>query len=364
MQAVRIKNIYKEFNIPSENRSSLKEFIVSFGKKREARRQQVLEGISFDINKGDFFGIVGRNGSGKSTLLKIIAGVYRPNEGEIIMNGSLTPFIELGVGFNPELSAEDNVYLNGALLGFSRKEIRQMYADIVSFAELDGYMSKKLKNFSSGMQVRLAFSIAIKAKKEILMFDEVLAVGDEAFQQKCLNVFEQYKKEKQTVILVTHEMETVRRFCNKAVLIEGGKLVAIGSPRDITKEYSLLNLSEEERNRQPVHNITAKIKYKEVSENELNEINFSPLHLREKSTIFISFYSLEGTLLGKIKKTDNFRKHCKIIFTNPFLAGKYRILIEQFIQKDLISFNDQLLYEVISSDDSLRGAFKINSEWK
>ena len=239
--AVSVKNIHKEFILPQSKNSSFKQSFVNIIKKNGKVTQKVLDGVSFDVYKGDFFGIVGRNGSGKSTLLKMLAGVYVPTAGEIQINGKLTPFIELGVGFNPELSGRDNVYLNGALLGFSRKQMDAMYDEIVEFAELQPFMDQKLKNYSSGMQVRLAFSIAIKAKNEVLIFDEVLAVGDEAFQRKCLDVFDRYKLEGQTVVLVTHDMDTVKRYCSRAILINEGKLICDGNPVAVADEYSRLN---------------------------------------------------------------------------------------------------------------------------
>ncbi len=240
--AIEIRNIHKEFILHQNKSTTLKQAMVNIVKRNKKIVYKVLDGISIDINKGDFLGIIGRNGSGKSTLLKLIAGVYEPTAGNIYVHGGLTPFIELGVGFNPELSGRDNVYLNGALLGFTRKQMAVMYDEIVDFAELGPFMDQKLKNYSSGMQVRLAFSIAIKAKNEILIFDEVLAVGDEAFQRKCLNVFEQYKADRQTVILVTHDMGTVRRFCNRAVLIDCGKVLDIGEPDKVASKYSQLNI--------------------------------------------------------------------------------------------------------------------------
>lgn len=239
--AIRINDIHKEFILPQSKHTSIKQAAVNIVRKNNKVTQKVLDGVSFTIEKGDFFGIVGRNGSGKSTLLKLIAGVYTPTEGSIDVNGGLTPFIELGVGFNTELSGRDNVYLNGALLGFTRAEMNAMYDDIVEFAELGPFMDQKLKNYSSGMQVRLAFSIAIKAKNDILIFDEVLAVGDEAFQKKCLGVFEKYKAGNQTVVLVTHDMGTVRKFCNRAILLKDGKIIEQGSPQEVATKYSLLN---------------------------------------------------------------------------------------------------------------------------
>lgn len=239
--AVHVENLKKDFILPHSKNNSFKHTLVNALRKNEKTTQHVLAGLNFEVKKGDFFGIVGRNGSGKSTLLKLLAGVYSPTEGMTQLNGSLTPFIELGVGFNPELSGRDNVFLNGALLGYNRKQMEAMYEDIVEFAELGRFMDQKLKNYSSGMQVRLAFSIAIKAKNEILIFDEVLAVGDEAFQRKCLDVFEKYKAEGQTVILVTHDMGTVRKFCNRALLLDKGKIVEIGDPKVVAEKYSDLN---------------------------------------------------------------------------------------------------------------------------
>ena len=201
----------------------------------------MLDNVSFQVEEGDFFGIVGRNGSGKSTLLKIISKIYEPEKGRVTVDGKLVPFIELGVGFNPELTGRENVFMNGALLGFSRDEVTAMYDDIVSFAELHDFMDQKLKNYSSGMQVRLAFSIAIKAKGDILILDEVLAVGDEAFQRKCFDYFAQLKREHKTVILVTHSMEQVQRFCNKAMLIDKGHKMEVGTPLEISQIYKQLN---------------------------------------------------------------------------------------------------------------------------
>ena len=239
--AISVKNLHKSFKLPTEQSFGLKQAI--FNRLRGIKgykEQKVLKGLDFDIKKGEFVGIVGRNGSGKSTLLKILAGIYYPEKGEIIINGNLVPFIELGVGFNPELTGRENVYMNGALLGFSNKEVATMYDDIWDFAELKEFQDQKLKNYSSGMQVRLAFSIAIRARGNILLLDEVLAVGDAAFQQKCANYFTNLRNNNQTVILVTHSMENVRKFCTRAILIDNGKILQDGNPDDIADAYTKL----------------------------------------------------------------------------------------------------------------------------
>lgn len=239
--AIKVHDLHKSFDLAENKNTSIKQLFVNIGKKSKKERQKVLNGINFAIKKGEFFGIVGRNGSGKSTLLKLIAGVYTPDSGSIEVNGNLTPFIELGVGFNPELSGRDNVYLSASLLGFTRKQVDKMYDEIVDFAELQEHMDQKLKNYSSGMQVRLAFAIAVKARNDILVFDEVLAVGDEAFQQKCINVFEEYKRNKQTVVFVTHDMVAVKHFCDRVVLINEGKIVKSGSVDEVIDHYHQLN---------------------------------------------------------------------------------------------------------------------------
>ena len=238
--AIEVKNLSKSFRLPTERSWGLKQAI--FNRLRGVKGykdQRVLRNLSFKVNKGEFLGIVGRNGSGKSTLLKILSGISYPESGEVTVNGTLVPFIELGVGFNPELTGRENVYLNGALLGFSKKEMDAMYEDIWKFAELEEFQDQKLKNYSSGMQVRLAFSIAIRAKGDILILDEVLAVGDAAFQQKCNDYFASLRGN-QTVILVTHSMSNVRKFCDRAILIEGGKIVVEGEPEKVADEYMKL----------------------------------------------------------------------------------------------------------------------------
>ena len=240
--AVKVDHVSKFFKLPTEATNSLRTAMVNrFKGIKGYKEQHVLNDISFEVEKGDFFGILGRNGSGKSTLLKIISEIYVPEKGSVTIDGKLVSFIELGVGFNPELTGRENVYMNGAMLGFSTAEINAMYDDIVDFAELHDFMNQKLKNYSSGMQVRLAFSVAIKAQGDILILDEVLAVGDEAFQRKCNDYFQERKKSGKTTILVTHDMGAVKKYCNKAVLIENGLVKAIGSPENVANQYSFDN---------------------------------------------------------------------------------------------------------------------------
>lgn len=238
---IEVNGVSKSFMLPHERPRSLKTLFVNLFRRKEYEKQEVLRDISLEVKDGEFLGIVGRNGSGKSTLLKLLAGIYVPNEGTIVINGKLTPFIELGVGFNPELTGRENVYLNGALVGFSRKEMDKIYDDIVEFAELKRFMDQKLKNYSSGMKVRLAFSVAIQARTDILLIDEVLAVGDSNFQKKCFDVFETFKLEGRTIIFVSHSMSMVKRFCDRAILLDKGRIVVEGESDIVATEYEILN---------------------------------------------------------------------------------------------------------------------------
>lgn len=250
--AIDASHVSKSFRLPHESQNSLKGKLINFN-KRGYEIQEALKDISFQVRKGEFFGIVGRNGSGKSTLLKMLAGIYTPSSGSIRINGTLTPFIELGVGFNPELSGRDNVFLNGALLGFSRKDMEAMYDEIVEFAELERFMDQKLKNYSSGMQVRLAFSVAIRARSDILLLDEVLAVGDARFQQKCYDYFYTLKEEGRTVVFISHDMDAVQKFCDRAIFIKDGVIVGSGRPVDIANDY-LVELFSKTENKKAVRN--------------------------------------------------------------------------------------------------------------
>lgn len=248
---IKVSNVSKDFRLPHEKHVSIKSTFTSLFKgsgDRGATIQHALKDVSFEVKEGEFFGIVGRNGSGKSTLLKMLAGIYQPTKGEIKVEGRLVPFIELGVGFNPELSGRENVYLNGALLGFSKRQIDDQYDDIVQFAELEQFMDQKLKNYSSGMQVRLAFSLATRAEADILLVDEVLAVGDAAFQRKCFEYFKELKTKKKTVIFVTHDMGAVREYCDRAIMIEKSELVAKGDPDKIATKYTRM-FNDEKRTR-------------------------------------------------------------------------------------------------------------------
>jgi ABC-type polysaccharide/polyol phosphate transport system ATPase subunit len=239
--AIEARDLKKAFRIPTHRVDSFKERIVHPFASRDFRELRALDGVSFDIHQGEFFGIVGRNGSGKSTLLKLLASIYRADAGTIRMAGRLAPFIELGVGFNPELSARENVVLNGVMMGLTPQQTRDRLDAVVAFAELEEFIDLKLKNYSSGMLVRLAFSLMLEVDADVLLIDEVLAVGDANFQQKCADAFYEMKAAGKTIILVTHEMSTVEEYCHRAMLIDGGHIQYVGDPAEVGRRYTRLN---------------------------------------------------------------------------------------------------------------------------
>jgi len=238
-----VDDVTKVFRLPRERISTLKERALHPFKRTGVEKFVALRNVSFAVRPGEFFGIVGRNGSGKSTLLKCIAGIYAVDKGAIYVNGKVSTFIELGVGFNPDLPARDNVVLNGTMLGLSPKEARRRFDRIIDFAELRDFVDLKLKNYSSGMLVRLAFSVMIQVDADILLIDEILAVGDAAFQQKCYEEFERLRRVGTTVLFVTHDMGAVQRFCDRALLLEHGRVVETGEPQQVANRYLELNFS-------------------------------------------------------------------------------------------------------------------------
>jgi ABC-type polysaccharide/polyol phosphate transport system ATPase subunit len=235
---IRVNNISKTFKIPLENRYTFKENLVELFRPAKYEKIRALDDVSFKVDEGEFLGIIGPNGSGKSTLLKILAGILVPNNGSLEIEGKISPFLELGVGFNLDLTARENVYQNGIILGLSRKQVDERFDKIIEFSELQRFVDTKMKNFSSGMHVRLAFSVAIQVDADILLMDEVLAVGDMHFQQKCFDVFNRYKEEKKTIILVTHDMGAVQRYCSLAIFVNQGKIIIDGSPQEVVEEYT------------------------------------------------------------------------------------------------------------------------------
>jgi ABC-2 type transport system ATP-binding protein len=361
--AISVKNVSKSFKLPHEQSNGLKQAIINVfrkDKKRGYETQHVLNDVSFDIKKGEFFGIVGRNGSGKSTLLKLISQIYVPNEGSIEVNGSLTPFIELGVGFNPELTGRENVYMNGALMGFSNKQMDMLYNDIVEFAELERFMDQKLKNYSSGMQVRLAFSIAIRAKSDILILDEVLAVGDEAFQRKCNNYFQSIKKDKtKTVVLVTHGMEAVKKYCDRALLIKDGRVMLDGSPDEVANKYSLENLESTKSTSVDAYDakmsIIKDLRVELMSRKQINQeenviVQVSYCTTKSVPTkVALNLYDVDRRtpVLGSVSQIND-KKKVKLIFTTKLSE----LNDTNFIVRSTVRSKDGDILDYVSEDVS------------
>jgi len=256
--AITVQDLRKTFRLPREQIHTLKERVLHPLRAVQYDELRALKGVTFSVEQGEFFGIVGRNGSGKSTLLKCLAGIYATDGGRIFVDGRMSTFIELGVGFNPDLAARDNIGINASMLGLSPREARRRFDQIIDFAELREFTDLKLKNYSSGMMVRLAFAVMIQVDAEVLIIDEVLAVGDAAFQQKCYREFERIRRSGTTVLLVTHDMAAVNRFCDRALLLEHGHAVEMGDPEAIGMRYLQLNFSEEARAEEAANEVIAK----------------------------------------------------------------------------------------------------------
>jgi len=237
--AIVVEHLSKEFRIPHDRKVTVYEHIVGLlkGGKYSYEQFQALDDVSFTVRRGETFGVIGPNGSGKSTLLKILAGVLYPDSGTVRVNGKIAPFLELGVGFQPDLTAKENVFLYGSIMGLTRKEIGKRYDEILDFSELRRFENMKLKNFSSGMAVRLAFATAIQTDPDILLVDEVLAVGDEAFQRKCSAKIEEIRRQGKTIIIVSHALGTVQELCERCMLLQGGKVISLGTTDNVIHDY-------------------------------------------------------------------------------------------------------------------------------
>lgn len=338
---ISVNGVSKSFILPNEQSSGIKQHLVNKLKgKKGYQIQHTLKDVSFEIKKGEFFGIVGRNGSGKSTLLKLLADIYTPDSGSVAVDGSLTPFIELGVGFNPELTGRENVFMNGALLGFDNSEMKTMYDDIVKFAELELFMDQKLKNYSSGMQVRLAFSIAIRAKTDILLIDEVLAVGDAAFQAKCFDYFYELKKSDTTVVFVSHDQGSLERFCDRGVLIDNGEITVQGDIKKVLKAYSKIVLKELANSEDEVVEEETRSEFAEIKDTKaFSEDNKSSTKFSFGDKITVSYVvKVKREIVNPIFGVTVWKKNVEaaILATNTLIDGVNETGV--FNKGDVISF--------------------------
>ena len=306
--AISVKGVSKTFKIPHEKVSSIRGAVTGIFRDKSYEEFKALDNVSFEVKKGEFFGIIGRNGSGKSTLLKVLAGIYQADKGSVKVNGMISPFLELGIGFNPELSGRDNVYLNATVLGMTQKQIDEKFDAIVAFSELERFIDQKLKNYSSGMQVRLAFSVSIHANRDILLMDEVLAVGDSNFQSKCLTEFAKYKDMNRTVVIVTHDITVVQRYCDRAMLIRNGKIVKIGKAEEVGNTYVYENMSDEEKRIRDEEKRQQKDREKKLSINSEDFIAGGSDSFKEKTMAEITgveFLDKNGTVKNIFKTGDD-----------------------------------------------------------
>lgn len=406
--AIKAEGISKTFRIPHEKISTLRGAFVNMFKGNSYEEFNALDNVSFEVKKGEFFGIIGRNGSGKSTLLKILAGIYKPDKGKVKINGRISPFLELGIGFNPELSGRDNIYLNASVLGLTQKQIDERFDDIVEFSELRRFIDQKVKNYSSGMQVRLAFSVAIHANRDILLMDEVLAVGDANFQSKCLAEFMKYREQEKTVVLVTHDITTVQKHCDRAMLLREGKIQIIGDPQEVGNKYIYQNMSDEEKRnkeiqeREELRRRSGLRRYKgdsridlfkikkiellnkngqsinSIKSREMLEVKiyfYASREMKDKINIGVSFETDKGVyLFGYSTLMDNMNldlsKSClSLVFPElPLLSGIYFINVT-VVRRDNESILDvkprAKKISVFSTGKEIfyKGYFNINHKW-
>ena len=393
---IEVKNVSKSFKLPHEKVDSLREGFTGLFTKRTFNIFDALKDVSFKVEKGDFLGIIGRNGSGKSTLLKIIAGIYTPNAGEVIVREKISPFLELGVGFNPELTAKENVFLNGIVLGLSHRQIEKKYNEIVSFAGLEKFMDSKLKNFSSGMQVKLAFSVAIQSPAPILLIDEVLAVGDAEFQEKCFKKFHEYKKSNKTLVFVSHDLSSIEKFCSQVVVIDQGKVVFNGKPRDALMKYQESLMDETPEVKKTDANLDNNAKKKSATINKVTVFNKSmketsrfntgdsiklriEYEAKEKisNPVFgLAFYDQNDVLLsGPNTETSNFnipeisgKGHLDYTMENcPLLGGKYTLSSGIFNEDALIPIdfkNNVASFTINATLENQHGLIKWSEKWE
>lgn len=387
---VKVSGLTKSFLVPHEKVDSLKGRATQLFRRVPTEKYVALDDITFDVKKGEFFGIVGRNGSGKSTLLKILAGVYQPTKGKVAVDGRMATFIELGVGFNFELSGRDNVFLNGAILGMSRKEIESKFDEIVEFAELEEFIDQKIKNYSSGMQVRLAFAVAIQAEADIILIDEVLAVGDFNFQQKCFDIFRRLKADGKTIVFVTHDMNTVTDFCDRVLLIDSSRIRNIGSASKIANDYLILNndkiekqIAKEDEAKKNDSQQRRYIEKVRLFDNDLRqrhvfttgsditiEIILKPSEdiknigvaiFREDELYCFGTNTIIDDTGGKIGEKVSL--HIK---NNPLLTGRYHLKIGCFGERDsdIREFVDNIAPFRIQSDSDYHGAVNLRHSWE
>jgi len=390
--AIKVEGLSKTFKVPHEKHTSLKSTALNIFQKKSYTEYEALKDVSFEVKRGEFFGIIGQNGSGKSTLLKILAGIYVPESGKVLVNGKLSPFLELGVGFNPELSGRENLFLGGSILGLSRQEVAAKYDAIIKFSELEEFIDMKLKNYSSGMQVRLAFSLAINAYSEILLMDEVLAVGDDNFQRKCLKEFDKYKKEGKTVVLVSHDVGTIKKYCDRVLWLNNAKEELIGEANVVSEKYLKYMMDKGGKEREvegksnkskqkphvttvefmkngkteeffaPGDDLTVRVHFKN---NDMKRVLNFGISIFSKNEHYILGVNTSGDKIdtGKYKEKGFF----EVLYKNiPLREGLFYVKIGMWGENinDLYDFHDSPNYFSVIPKDKKQGEVEMNYEWK
>ena len=338
---IEARGLQKTFRLPERRIDSLKERVAHPLARVHYRELRALRDVSFDVRAGEFFAIVGPNGSGKSTLLKILASIYRADAGRIRVAGRVAPFIELGVGFNPELTARDNGVLNGVLMGLSLREARRRLDEMLAFAQLEQFVDLKLKNYSSGMMARFAFAVMVQADADVMLVDEVLAVGDAAFSQKCMDVFREKRRAGKTIVLVTHDMSTVQTLCHRAMLIHNGELQHVGAPEDVALRYYRISfgshLHDGDGDGETVVDVNARVVHTDVRESleqgapiELDVVVEAARSMRRPVFVF-HVVNADGVVVGGFDRTldepvaAGQRVRLAGRIENPLVAGRYHL---------------------------------------
>ena len=237
MVAIEVRSVVKKYRVQYESKLLVKDLLLPFLKKRDFKEFLALNNISFSINKGETIGIIGENGSGKSTIFRVLSGVTRPDKGEVVVRGRISPVLELFSGLHHEFTGRENIYLNGSILGLTNKEIDEKFDEITDFAELGDFINVPVKKYSSGMLLRLGFSIAVNVNPDVLLIDEVLAVGDTFFQNKCIERIREFKRLTKTIVLVSHELNLIQQFCDRVIWLKHGEIAAVGNPEDVVRKY-------------------------------------------------------------------------------------------------------------------------------
>lgn len=383
---IEVTNVTKRFKVPSERKNTFKSYFLNPFRKTDSHLFNALEDVSFSVEKGTSLGIIGNNGSGKSTLLKIIAGIYLPDSGKAVTRGRIVPFLELGVGFNPDLSGRDNIFLNGTILGMRRSFLEENFDEIVNFAEVGDFIDMPLKKYSSGMQVRLAFAIAIQTDAEIYLLDEVLAVGDQSFQQKSLNKFKELKKQKKTVLFVSHNMSQVREYCDKAILLDDGKIHSFGVTDMVIDDYyrSYETIGRDKRGEYKVmierveflnKNNKKQLSFK-TGDSIVCRINYNAKERIEKPVFGVAIHSNDGIhITGPNTRTSDFKiPYIKgkgsidfVIEKNALLGGKYLVTVGLFNYEETTIYDlceKRFMFDVEKNELNQYGLLKLSHQWR